>query len=756
MLYRRVGLDLRGVNSRDNIGLPLNRADGQRKVTGTALYAAEHYLPGMAYAVTVQSSAVKGRIKTIDTSLALSSPGVLDVVTWLNAPRLGLFEANSTNRPGQTHLVLQDDRILYQGQHIAILTAETFEQAQHAVSLLRVTYSEEAADTDIRQATGRAFKPEQITVIDAPEVDSQRGTPGDGFVRSPVQLDLHFTSTVENHNAMEPHATVAQWTGENLLLIDSTQRVIGTRNMVAAHLQIPPERIRVIVPFVGGGFGSKGNPWPHPTLAAIAAQRVNRPVKLVLKRQQIFAQVGHRPATLQRLRIGSTQEGQLLSLSHEVISGTSQFDDYVESAASTTRVAYSCANVETRHRITRLDLNTPCPMRAPGEALGNFVVETGIDELAYKVGLDPLELRLRNYAERDEDRGKRFSSKSLRECYAVASEQFGWENRPRAVRSTKEGDLYLGWGMASANFSVKLSAASARVQLHDDGRGTVLTASQDIGTGTYTSLAQLAGTELQIHPANIQVKLADTELPSAPASAGSQTSGSVGSAVVLAAREAIRRLMELAVTQPSSPFYGIDRSTLEVQGGKIRSANGQEISPKELLRLSGRKTLEAEATWTPTPLKDRTWSGFAFGAHFCEVAVDEELCHVHVRKWCSAFCAGRILNKKTACSQLRGGIVWGIGQALLEETIRDRKGRLVNNNLAEYLVPVQADVPDIGVILINEIDGDVNPAGAKGLGELGICGAAAAVANAIFHATGRRFRDLPIKPADWLAPVGRL
>ncbi len=526
--------------------------------------------------------------------------------------------------------------------------------------------------------------------------------------------------------------------------------------MVAAHLRIPPERIRVIAPFVGGGFGSKGNPWPHPTLAAIAARRVNRPVKLVLKRQQMFAQVGHRPATLQRLRIGSTQEGKLLSLSHQVISGTSQFDDYVESAAATTRVAYSCANVETSHRITRLDLNTPCPMRAPGEALGNFVIESGIDELAYKVGLDPLEIRLRNYAETDEDRGKPFSSKSLRECYAVASEQFGWKNRPRATRSMKEGDRYLGWGMASANFTVKLSAASARIQLHDDGRATVLTASHDIGTGTYTSLAQLAGTELQIPSARIQVKLADTELPSAPASAGSQTSGSVGSAVVLAARKVVRLLMELAVTQPASPFYGAEISKLQFRGGRICSANDQQISPQELLQLSGSNTLEAEGEWTPAPMKDRTWSGFAFGAHFCEVAVDEELCHVQVRRWCSAFSAGRILNEKTACSQLRGGIVWGIGQALLEETVRDSKGRLINNNLAEYLVPVQADVPPIEVILVNEIDETVNPAGAKGLGELGICGASAAIANAIFHATGRRFRNLPIKPADWLIPAARV
>jgi xanthine dehydrogenase YagR molybdenum-binding subunit len=651
----------------------------------------------------------------------------LDIVTWLNAPPLCLLEANPNNRPGQTYLVLQEDAVLYQGQYIAIVTAETFEQARYASSRLEITYSKEPAVTDLRVAADNVFKPERITVIDAPAVDSDRGNTEAAFNASPVRLELEYTSPIENHNAMEPHATIAQWFGDHLLLIDSTQWVDGTRNMVATHLGLPSQNVRVLSPFIGGGFGSKGNPWPHPTLAAIAARRVGRPVKLVLARQQMFSQVGHRPATIQRFHIGATSDGRLNSISHDVISGTSRFDDYVESAAATARVAYSCPNVATTHRLAHLDLNTPCPMRAPGEALGNFVTESGMDELAYAVGLDPLELRLRNYAEIDEDRGKPFSSKALRACYLEAAERFGWKKRPQPVRSMRSGNLLLGWGMASAVFTVKLSPASARVQLRADGTATVFTASHDIGTGTYTSLAALAASELRISPLRVEVKLGDTDLPSAPASAGSQTSGSVGSAVVLAARKAMQSIKDRA--------------------GKMDST----LHWSDLLKLPGQSMVEAEAQWEPTRMDKRTWSAYSFGAHFCQVAVDECLGKVSVQRWVAAFAAGRILNEKTARSQLIGGIVWGIGQALLEETVRDGRGRLVNANLSDYLVPVNADVPSLEVSLLAEEDSEVNPAGAKGLGELGICGAGAAIANAIFHATGHRFRDLPFKTELWFA-----
>jgi xanthine dehydrogenase YagR molybdenum-binding subunit len=738
------------------IGEAVSRVDARLKVSGTARYAAECWIPGLVHAVVVQSTIARGRVREIDTSSALAAPGVLGIITWRNAPRLHFFESNANNRPGQTYLVLQDDQVRYYGQYLAIVIAETGEQAQYAASLLTIHYSAEPSNTDISKVLNRQIKPERITLINAPEVDTRRGDPEASFRSAPIRLDLTYTTPIENQNAMEPHATVASWNGGDLQLIDSTQWVLGTRNMVATHLGIPQERVRILSHFVGGGFGSKGNPWPHPTLAAVAAQHVHRPVKLVLGREQMFSQVGHRPATRQHLCIGAASDGRLLSLSHHVVSGTSQFDNYVESSGTTSRTSYSCVHVNTTHRVVKLDTNTPCPMRAPGEGTGSFALESAMDELAYAVGLDPLALRLRNYAERDEDLNKPFSSKSLRECYAVAAERFGWQKRPPKPRSMRRGGTQIGWGMASAVFLVKLSPASARIRLCPDGNAIIFSATHDIGTGTYTSLAQVAARELQMPLDYVRFELGDTNFPEAPASAGSQTSASVGSAVVLAAREAVQRLIALAVSLPESPLYGVDPSCVMLAGPDLFYPDHptRRIRWTELLKqVSPRQEfLEVECTWTPPDKEERNWSGWSFGAHFCEVEVDEDLGHARVRRWTAAFAAGRILNEKTAKSQLAGAIVWGISQALLERTIHDdHSGHIVNANLAEYLVPVNADVPSLDISLIAEHDTLVNPLGAKGLGELGICGASAAVANAVYHATGVRCRDLPITVDRFMA-----
>ncbi len=731
------------------LGDPVPRVDGRLKVTGTATYAAEQQAENLAYAVVVQSTIARGRVTEIDTSKACSAPGVLEVITWHNAPRMQVFESNPENRPGQTYLVLQDDQVRYHRQYLAIVIAETLEQAQHGAELLQIHYAGLHADTKLFAALDSLVKPERITLIDAPPVDSRRGDPDAAFATAPIRLDLTYTTPIENQNAMEPHATVASWDRHQLLLQDSTQWVFGVRNMVSTHLGIPADNVRVVSPFIGGGFGSKGNPWPHPTLAAIAARRVNRPVKLVLAREQMFSQVGHRPATFQRLRLGADESGCLISLSHHVISGTSRFDNYVESSGASSRVSYSCPNVETTHRVAKLDVNTPCPMRAPGEATGTFALETGMDELAYAANVDPLELRLRNYAERDEDRDKPFSSKSLRACYSEAAERFGWSRRLPEPRSTRRGDALVGLGMASAIFMVKLSAASARVRLNPDGSAVVSSATHDIGTGTYTSLAQVAARELQMPVSRVCLELADTALPKAPASAGSQTSGSVGSAIVLAAREVVHRLTLLASTSPRSALYGQPPSQIELNGELLQSSGDPSLRiswPKLLAQETPKQqTLEAECSWTPSKPNDRDWSGWSFGAHFCEVEVDEGLGHVRVCRWVGAFAAGRILNQRTARNQLVGAINWGISEALLEETVYDNSGRIVNASLGDYLVPVHADIPNIDVLLIGEEDSSVNPLGAKGLGELGICGAAAAVANAVYHATGLRIRNLPIR-----------
>ena len=511
---------------------------------------------------------------------------------------------------------------------------------------------------------------------------------------------------------------------------------------------IPPDHIRVIAHYIGGGFGCKGSAWSHVPLAAVAARVLRRPVKLVLTRQQMFSLVGHRPPTIQRLSLAADREGHLLAIRHEVTSQTSRFDEFVEPSASQTRMLYACPNVKTSHRVVRLDIPTPTFTRAPGESTGSYALEAAMDELSYALHLDPITLRLRNHAERDPDNGKPWSSKSLRECYRQGAERFGWARRKPQPRSMRDGNLLVGWGMATATYPAGQSPASAIARIRADGTALVQSGTQDLGTGTYTIMTQLAADALGLPIERVRFELGDTALPEAPLSAGSRTASSVGPAVHQASRQAVAKLIALAIADPASPLHNAAADTIDGADGAIHDKRDPRRRDPYADILKRARLAEISARYDSHEREDRKqYSIHSFGAQFAEVKIDPDLREVRVTRFVGAYGAGTILNAKTGRSQFYGGIIWGLGMALMENTRRDaRNGRAVTRDLADYHVPVHADIPSIDVIMVDETDHAVNDVGAKGIGELGMTGAAAAIANAVYHATGTRVRDLPITP----------
>lgn len=732
------------------IGAPLDRVDGQLKVTGAAPYAADITLAAEpAHAVLVQSTIARGRILSIDTRAAERAPGVIAVMTHENAPRLAESKPNA-QQPGEVYPLLQDDQIHYNGQHVGLVVAESFEQATHAASLIRVRYAAARPVVRLEAALDRLEVPQNFRFGTRPP-DSRRGEPEQAFASAPIQLDATYTTPVEHHNPMEPHAVIAAWDGDRLTLYHSTQGVFGSRHRVSELLGIPEENVHVISSFVGGGFGTKGSCWPHVTLAAMAAREVGRPVKLVLTRRQMYSSNGFRSKTIQRLRLGAERDGRLVATLHDGVLQTAPFGEFVEPVGLATEIMYSCPNLAVTHRVAPINGGMPTFMRAPGEASGMFALESAMDELAYAAAIDPLELRLRNYAERDERRNLPWSSKALRSCYRKGAAAFGWSDRDPRPRARRDGNTLIGWGMASATYPGNRSAAGATVRIEIDGRVVVRSGTQDIGTGTYTVMAQVAADVLGIAPARVRAELGDSDYPAAPVSGGSQSAASVIPAVQAAARSARSKLVRLATSAERSLLFGTRPEEIELADGML-SATGKQhkLTIEDALTYAGETAVEARETAKPGD-EESHYSFHSFGAHFAEVRVDAELAEVRVSRYVGAFAAGRILNAKTARSQFIGGIVFGLGMALTEETEIDRRsGRILNANIAEYLVPVHADVPEITVLSINEDDPYFNSLGIKGVGELPIVGAAAAVANAVYHATGRRVRDLPIRPEKLL------
>ena len=702
------------------IGRPVSRVDGRQKVTGGATYAAEFDVPGLAHGAVVRSTVANGRIASIDSRAAERATGVVAVLTHRNAPRLPYREHKALVDAviGERLHVLQDDRVSHQGQPIALVIADTLEQANHAAMLVRVAYAPETGATDISGAEPVLPTQEKTDQGAGLPPETRRGDPEGALASAEVKVDQTYVIPRENHNPIEMHATIAAWDGDRLTLWDKTQWVHNVADEIAAVFGIPADNIRVVSPFVGGAFGSGLRTWPHVTLAALGARLAGRPVKLMLSRREMYYGVGYRPHTVQRVALGASRDGRLAAIVHDGYQETSTYEEFSEALLNASRFLHSCPNVATRHRLAPMNVHTPTWMRAPGEASGVFALESAMDELAVALDIDPVELRLRNEPERDEFKKLPFSSRATRECYRAAAERFGWGRRDPEPRSMRDGRWLIGRGMASATYPMYYAPASARARLLPDGTAEVTSAASDMGPGTWTSMTQVAAETLGLPIERVRFILGDTRLPRAPVHGGSMTMASVGSAV----QAACRRAREDAL------------------------ARGGANDLTDAMRRLG-QPVEASADVQPGDASQR-FSMHAFGTVFVEVAVDPDLGETRVRRIVGAYGAGRIVNPKTTRSQCIGGMIGGIGMALMEHSVVDaRNGRVPNANFAEYAVPVHADAPPLmDVIFVEEHDPHVNPLGVKGVGEIALVGVAPAITSAIFHATGKRIRELPVTP----------
>ena len=732
------------------IGQAVIRKDGPAKVTGRAKYAAEFDAKNVAHAVMVTSTIAQGRIVRMDTAQAERAPGVVKILTPDNAPKLAQGGKAAVHPPaGRVLTLLQDDQVHYNNQPIAVVVAETLNQAIFAGSLIKVRYQAAPAKLDFKAGFGDAHPGGH----GKDPADLSKNSIDEALRSAEVTVDAIYTTPMENHNPMEPHATMAVWEGEKLTLYDATQYISGVKQTVAKALGIPDDDVRVLCPFTGGGFGSKGSTWSHVVLAAMAAKSCGRPVKLVVERSQMFGPVGGRPQTCQHIVLGAKRDGTLVGVRHDCYSHTSMIEDFTEPSSKATRMLYASPAISTSQRLVQLAVGTPTFQRAPGEATGTFSLEIAMDELAAKLNMDPIELRLKNYAEKDPTSGKPFSSKHLRECYTTGAERFGWSKRKPEPRSMREGHELVGYGMATATYGANRSGAMANVRFETSGRVTVESGSQDLGTGTYTIMAQTAAATLNMSIDLVDAKLGDTKLPKAPVSGGSQSAASVTPAVQTAAEQARLKLFTMAGDMAGSPLHGVNAEEMQLKDGTVsrKSSPGAGVSVASLLAMGGNQPVEATGAAQPEQDAEQ-YALHSFGAVFAEVAVDETLGMPRVRRVVGVYDIGTLLSGKTGESQLIGGIVWGVGLALHEETHIDaRTGRPVNNNLAEYHVPVNLDIGTIEIVTLNHPDLKFNPLGARGIGEIGITGAGAAVANAIYNATGKRVREAPITPDKLLA-----
>jgi xanthine dehydrogenase YagR molybdenum-binding subunit len=729
-----------------HIGKPINRVDGPAKVSGKARYAPEYNVPNLAHGFVITSTIARGRIVKIDGTAALELPGVLQLFTHLNRPSLADSDADYHDEiapPGSPFRPLHDDKVKFSFQPIGLVVAETPELARYAAALVRIEYEEEPHDTELKAKLAGAYIPRPRDFI--PPLSKPRGNAEGAFAGAAVQVDAQYWVPMEHHNPMElSAATVLRDDSGKLTVYDKTQGVQNVEGYLSRVFRLAKGDLRVVCSFMGGGFGLGLRPQYPAFLAVLAARELKRSVRVSLTRQQMFG-LAHRPASLQRVALGATREGKLQALIHESVAETSQFEQYSEPVTSWSSLLYRCDNVHLSEKVVSLDENTPSDMRAPGAASGVYAIECAMDELAVKLGMDPIELRLRNYTDKDYNYDQPFSSKELRACYWQGAEKFGWARRNPKPRSMRDGNNLVGWGMASAAWDAIQLEASAKAVLDTDGRLTVASATGDIGTGTYTIMTQIAAESLGLPIEKVTFKLGDSWLPNAPVEGGSFTALTVGSAVMAVCDKLKQKLFLLARNLKNSPLAGMELDEVTFDDGKIRSRKEPAclVSFQDAIRSSRLERLEEESSARRSE-EAQKYAHWAHSAIFVEVKVDEDLGTVQVARVVSAIAAGRILNPKTARSQVMGGVVWGIGMALEEESVMDQRfGRIMTHNLADYHVPVNADVHEIDVIFVEEHD-KFNPLGAKGLGEIGIVGVAAAVANAIFHATGVRVRDLPI------------
>ncbi len=729
------------------IGKSIDRIDAHLKVTGKAKYAAEFRVPNAVHAVLVQSTIAAGTITAFDLKEAEGMPGVLAIITPDNAGKLSHPEKVPQAVAGP---LLQNKDILFNGQHVAVVVAETLEQAQAAASAVRVTYSRGEATTSMDAMLGQAYAPKHFRNGQRPP-DSNRGDPDGAFNSGAVKLDTTYITPIEHHNPMEPHATIAAWDGDQLTVWTTTQGIGGAQASLAGQFGIDKANVRVICPYLGAGFGSKGNTWPPATLAALAARQLNRPVKLVVSRAQMYTSNGYRPRTVQKLKVAAEASGSLVALRHDGFTSMSQpsLGEFAEPVALATEMLYACPNVAVTHRLVPLNAALPTYMRAPGEASGVFALESAMDEMAVALKMDPIKFRLRNYAETDPHENKPFASKALRACYEQGAKAFGWEKRSAEPRSMRDGNTLIGWGVATSTYPTNRLPSAVKVRMDGMGNVVVQCGTQDIGTGTYTVMTQVAADALGIPMHRIRFELGDSNLPAAPVSGGSMTVASVAPSVQAACAALVDKIKDRALSDQEAGWRGRSRDDLQVREGIVVGPDRQ-MPVSAFLERDGNRFIEAEAKTQPGEEKQK-FSMHAFGAQFAEVRVDPDLGMIRVSRFVGAFDAGNLLNAKTARSQLIGGITYGIGMALLEETLVDGEtGRIVNSNVAEYLMPVHADVPEIETIVVPNDDRNSNPLGAKGIGELPMVGVAAAIANAVYHATGVRVRKVPIRVEDVL------
>jgi len=757
------------------IGKPIDRVDATLKVTGMALYAAEFNLNQMVYAFPVCSTIGSGSITNIDTSAAEKSSGVLTVLTHENSPRLKQIDLQEMKKmigksnPGEFLLApIQDNKIHYWGQFIGLVVAETYEQARTAAELVKVDYAKLPLAIDLEKELPKGFKPEKVLGFE--DVQINEGNVVKAIKSASVKIERTFTTSTQNHHPIEPHASVAVWNGDKLIIFDATQGVKDSQGIAAYMLDLKPENVHIISPFLGGGFGCKGQ-WMNPmVLAAMAAQVVKRPVKFALTRQMMQTNVGRRGATIQKITLAANKKGKLKAIRHLNDTYGSNLSEFFEPSGSPSKNIYASPNREITHTVAFLNIGAPTTMRSPGSSPGTFALESAMDELAYELKIDPIELRFINHADVHPLTKLPWSSGGLKECYRIGSEKFGWKNRNSIPRQVKRGRYLVGMGMAAATYPAYRSSASVRIQMTASGAVRVLSATQDIGTGTYTIMAQTVAEFLGVPIEKITVNIGDSSLPLAPMSAGSTTTASVIPAVLATAEKLRNDLLALAIADEESTLKGRNMKEIGFAEAKffIKGDTSKSDSYTDILRRSHKKMIETCATTMPAsgiglsgssaPCQtassaaeensdDKKYSFYSFGAQFAQVWVDEDLGTVRVKHFTTVLDAGRIMNKKTAHSQIVGGVVWGIGQALMEETEYDKRwANPVTRTLADYHVPVNLDVPPIDVHFIGKPDPHISPIGARGIGEISTISVAAAIANAVFNATGKRIRDLPITP----------
>jgi xanthine dehydrogenase YagR molybdenum-binding subunit len=729
-------------NTTTHIGEPEDRVEARAKVTGQAKYAAEYKPDNLCYGVLVTSTIACGRITAIDTAKAKQSPGVLNILTHQNRP-----EVPGWNQPakgdsrleGQAFRVFYDEHIYFNQQPVALVIADTFERATEAAMLVTVTYQREDHATDLKAHVSEAVKPKRAE-------DFKKGDP-QTWHTAPVKIDVEYTTPIQVHNPMEMHAATVVWKSAGEVMdYNKTQASILAQKEIATAFDLKPELVEVHSPFVGGAFGSSSRVWPQEMAALLGSKLVGRPVVVVARRDQVFNMVGYRPESVQQVQIGAKEDGALVAIRHIATGMTSRYEEFTERIIDPTKAMYACPNIEATYRLVKLDMSTPCWTRAPGETSGSFALESAMDELSYALKMDPIALRLKNYAEKDPEKGLPWSSKFLYACYATGAERFGWNKRNPTPRSMQQDGWLLGMGMSGGVYAANRAPAAVSAALDTNGKLIIQTSVADVGPGSVTVMTQIAAEAFGVDISQIEFHWGNSLLPPAPGQFGSHTTASVGAAVYEACRALQERIKEIAVNTQDSPFINQNTPDLYFEKGTLKSKSGESVPASDIKKRKQLTQLKVTRQTSIGPEKE-AFASYSFCASFVEVLVHPRTGMIKANRVVSVVDAGRIINKKTATSQVYGSVTWGLGIALMEEGVRDhRYGRYVNNNLADYHVPVNADIPPIDVVFIDKPDPILDPMGSKGLGEIALVGFSAAVANAVYHATGKRIRSLPLTP----------